>query len=219
MENLSKVTPIRTEDLLSDKEMVFDILIKEKIIDVFISDLEDVGFEDIEIDEFIVKLRNLSENSIKGVLSIPQELRRKNFRLYKEKLSSGKISIDNIVAEFNKNAQENDYTLGYHVSKTDIPEERGKWEIKATEFDDRDDRNMAYYSLDYKNLYRIDRGTKLYVIRAKTGENSSHKLDNKSNWGRAGTLSIVCKIDLSQLDLEMEEKIRELKEKRLRSAA
>lgn len=200
-----------TEDTLESEESIFDVLIKGEIIDVFINDFEDAGFEKEEIDEFLTKLKSLDEDSIKRVLSMPDELRKRNFPLFKQKIEDGEMQVSEIVDRLLEIGLKNGFSLGYHISKYDIQKEGDKWEIKATELDDRDDRKMAYYSLDYKNLYRADRGTKLYVVRAETGDNSTHKRDTKNNWGRANSISIICKIDLASIGEEIEKRLKQEK--------
>jgi hypothetical protein len=59
----------------------------------------------------------------------------------------------------------------------------------------------------------------MYVIRAKVGEDTEHRRDTSNNWGRATSLSIIHKINLTDIDEKVEEKFRELKNKEERDAA
>lgn len=214
MENLyntAENNTLKLEGANFDKETMFDSIIFEEIINAFVDDLEEAGFEKEGIDQFLQEIYKYDNESIKGVFAMPKELREKNFPKYKEMIDSGKKSIKEIVEKIKTDAENNGYTLGYHTSKIDIEPKNGAWEVKGTELDDRDDMTMAYYSLDYKNIYRIDRGDKLYIVRAKIGENSEHRRDTSNNWGRATSLSIVHKIDLKKIDEEIDEKIGELK--------
>lgn len=213
MENIDLTTAQPEKEIIDDEEMIFDTLIKGEIIEAFVADMEDSGFEKEEIDEFLMELEKVDEKSIKGILSMPEELRKRNFPVFKRKIDEGKMSIQSMIDNMKEVSQKNGFTIGYHTSKVDIPKEGEKWEIKATELDDRDDRKMAYYSLDRKSLYRADRGTNLYVVRSEIGENSSHKRDGKNNWGRANSLSIICKVELPEIDLKIEEELKKLKEK------
>jgi hypothetical protein len=195
-----------------EKEMVFDTLIKNEILNSFTEDLEDAGFEEREIMEFQNELAKLNENEINGVLSLPKELRKRNFPKFKHELEEEKTAIPQIIGLLKQRAIQGGYTLGYHTSKADIPEENGEWKIKGTELDDRDNRMMAYYSLDYSNIYRVDRGNKLYVVRAEIGEDTPHKRDTSNNWGRADSLPIIHKIDLTKIDEEVESILKQLHE-------
>jgi hypothetical protein len=206
-----------------EKEMVFDTLIKNEILNSFTDDLEDAGFDEEEIIEFQNELAKLKENEINGALSLPKELRKRNFPKFKQELDEVKTTVPQIIELLKQRAIQGGYTLGYHTSKSDILEENGEWKIKGTELDDRDNRMMAYYSLDYSNIYRVDRGSKLYVVRAEVGESTSHKRDTSNNWGRADSLPIIHKIDLTKIDEEVEDIIKQLhesnKQKQERDAA
>lgn len=219
MERLNNINKIENNTIVEDRERIFDNLIKKEIFNTIIEDLENAGFEQKEIDEFLEQINNFDETSIKGILSMPQELRKRNFPKYKKLIENGETNIRSILQKMDEMAKKNSYTLGYHASKIDIPKNGDRWDIKATELDDRDDRLMAYYSLDYKDIYRVDRGTKLYVIRAQIGENTTHKVDNNNKWGRADSLSIVHKMDLIEIDKQVEEKLNKLKDAKQKDAA
>ncbi len=81
--------------------------------------------------------------------------------------------------------------------------------VNGYEFDDRDERPMAYYSLDYGNIYKPERKNILYVIRAQIGEGTDHKKDISNNWGRASTLPIIHKLDIQVVNEKVDEKYRE----------
>ncbi len=70
---------------------------------------------------------------------------------------------------------------------------------------------MAYYSLDYKNLYRKKRGSHLYIVRAETGSATDHKRDTSNNWGRTSTLSIIAEFPIAEIDEEVGKVEQELK--------
>lgn len=224
LNNSEKVVPIRTEagqgiEYSKEKEYIFDTLILEEVINSFIEDLEEAGFEKEGIDQFLQEIHKYNNEEIKGILAIPKELREKNFKSYKDQVDSDELNIEDIVSKLRDIALKNGYTLGYHISKIDIEPKNNSWEIEGRELDDRDDMNMAYYSLDYKNFFRKNRGNKLYIVRAKTGENTEHKRDTSNNWGRAASLSIIHKINLTSLDEKIEAKIKENREQAKRDAA
>ena len=161
----------------------------------------------------------MDEADILGVFSIPWELRLKRFAALKQSIDAG-TSIESLVAVLADESREKGYTLGYHISPTKIRSEsadgnavRSGWKIGGYEFDDRDNRPMAYYSLDYKNLYRKKRGAYLYVIRAELGEATDQKKDTTNNWGRASTLAIVAEFPIADIDEEVARVKKEIKDR------
>ena len=146
---------------LETREAIFTSIIHNHLIDKFEEDLEEADYSPTEVEQFKESLNSLSPEKIKGVLSIPFELRSNIFEQYRKKVDAGKTDINKIVSSMNSNAVENGFTIGYHLSNIDIPierpntnAERAAWSIKGSELDDRDNMLMAYYSLDYRNLFR-----------------------------------------------------------------
>jgi len=192
------------EDLHPDKESIFKVLIMNEIISAFSNDLLDADFNGDEVKEFEKEISELDEASINGVLATPKELRLKNFRKYFELVESGKKTIHEIVADMARIARTYHYVLGYHASNNDISEDETGWTIQGKELDDRDNMTMAYYSLDYKNIFRAHRFKWLYVVRAQVGEDTTHKRDTSNNWGRAPRLDVVHRLNLAQIDEDVE---------------
>ncbi|MEN9852701.1 MAG: hypothetical protein RI996_644 [Candidatus Parcubacteria bacterium] len=112
--------------------------------------------------------------------------------------------VDSVV-EINKR---NGFTLGFHMSKFDIKPEHKGWVIAGYELDDRDNLPMAYYSLDYTNAFRKRDPNFIYVVRADT-KSDTHKKDLTNNWGRASSLSIIAKLDVADIDKEVEQRLTE----------
>ncbi len=187
-----------------NKEEIFKVLVMNEIIDVFTEDLDEAGFSEEQVAEFEKEIESLTEDQIKGVLSTPKELRLRNFPRYLGLIESKKKSIKEIVLDIANIAEKNGFTLGYHASNSDILPKGEEWQINGKELDDRDELAMAYYSLDYKNIFRAHRFKFLYIIRAQTGSSSTHKRDTSNNWGRASTLSIVDKMTLTDLDEQVD---------------
>ena len=197
-------------------EQVFSTLINKIIIEEFENDLYEIFEEDEDVEKILDKINAFSDEEQKMILAMPKSIRQKRFEIMaKKNTRNGLLDTDAFVQELFNNAKENGFTLGYHISKKEIIEEKSDWNIKGTDLDDRDDRFMAYYSLDYKNLFRKKRGEYLYVVRAETGPKSTHKLDNTNNWGRADKLSIIAALPLKELD----EKVLKISEQRLKRAA
>ncbi len=63
-----------------EKENIFETFITKEIISAFSEDLVDAGFEDDEVLEFKNQIYTLDEGLIKGVLSMPKELRIRIFQ-------------------------------------------------------------------------------------------------------------------------------------------
>jgi len=59
---------------------------------------------------------------------------------------------------------------------------------------------MAYYSFDYKNIFRERNPKFLYFVSIQKDEKSGHKKDNTNNWGRAPSLSIIGNVDIQEVD-------------------
>ena len=194
----------KLENISSEKEAIFNVLVINEIISAFSEDLDEAGFETEQISEVEKEIESCSEEDVKSVLSLPRELRLRNFPLYLKDIVSGKKTIHEIVLELTSIARRNHYTVGYHASNNNIFPIGNDWQISGKELDDRDDMSMAYYSLDYKNIFRTNRFKWLYIVRAQTGEDSTHKKDTSNNWGRAPSLPIVSQINLNNIEEQVE---------------
>jgi hypothetical protein len=192
------------------RENIFLNIIFKDIFEEMFETIYEVGYnteEDIEHFKDIVM--NISTEERKKLFSLPYELLERRFEIF----HSQGVTLETAVRRLISEAEESGYTLGYHLSPFDISPERGKngttWKIKGTELDDRDEKPMAYYSLDFDNLYRKHHQKYLYIVRAQTGENSSHKYDPSNNWGRASELSIVEHFDFEKIDEEIKRRAKE----------
>ncbi len=205
------ISPDQTRE--KNREEVFRSIMVQKLISEVEDALEEHDFSLEEVEEFEHALRALPAERILGVLAIPYELKNTLFGRAKELVDAQKETMAAFVNRLDANAQKYGFTLGYHISRAHIPKtpspmdpEKMSWNITGNELDDRDDMQMAYYSLDYQNLFRKNRGTILYLVRAEIGERTAHKRDLKNNWGRAPQLSIIAEFDL----IEIEERIKKL---------
>jgi len=190
------------------KEGIFSTLIITNIIEAFSDDLEDAGADLDLVKTFKIELRDLHEEDIKAVLSMPKELRLKNFPRFISRLENNETTVREIIAELVTNAKKNGYTLGYHASNTRNFSHGGEWIINGKEVDDRDNKAMAYYSETYTDIFRADRRKYLYVIRSQISSDTDHKRDTSNHWGRASTLAIVHEIDLIEIDELVEERYK-----------
>jgi len=193
--------PVTTQESSDiSKETIFETIVINEIISAFIHDLENAGADEDMVNDFTEELSLLSEKQIKGVLSMPRELRIKNFPQYVMAIENEDQTVHDIVQRLATQAESNGYTLGYHATNNKIIPTDSEWTINGTEIDDRDNRAMAYYSETYEDIFRADRRKFLYIVRSIRGENTDHRRDTSNNWGRAATLSIVHEIDLKKTD-------------------
>ncbi len=170
------------------KEYIFSEAVLTNVLDSFEDSLDEAGFTPAQMDDIKQKLEKLSQEDLKGALSLPRETRVRYLSRYVDKPTQE--LVDSLVS----NARKYGFTLGYHISPQDIK----SGHIDGTEKDHRDNDLMrAYYSILYKNLYLKKAADNLYIIRAETGPNSSHKQDTDGSWGRASSLAIIDKLSLS----------------------
>ncbi len=197
------------------KEGIFNTLITTEIIKAFSDDLENAGADEDLIKDFKLEMKTLPEEEIKGVLSMPKELRLRNFPKYVQQLENNETTIRAVISTLVEIAQKNGYTLGYHATNIQNIPHGEEWIINGTEVDDRDNKAMAYYSETYTDIFRADRRKYLYVIRSQISPDTDHKRDTSNNWGRASTLAIVHEIDLRKIDELVEERYKKQKEEAL----
>lgn len=197
-----------TKETLRDR--IFDQLVAGRVLDTFLDELDDRGFEEKDTREIIRAFAELSEEDKRAVLAIPAELRPQVFARYAADIRNGMTTGKGMVEGILATAKKYGFTLGFHLSPVDIrPEKDGSWTIKGTEIDHRRaDRAMAYYSTDYSHRYLKKPSRYLYVIRAETGENTSHYQDNDGTWGHASSLAIIDSIDMQALEAEMEKRLK-----------
>ncbi len=176
-------------------EIVFDVLVVKKILEDFQESFEEADFDDNQIDLFADAVVGLDPEDQKICMAIPFEVRQ---RVLQRVLSDFKKTGDMRMAvrallETNK---AHDFNLGYHITNTLWEPENGAWDIIGSEIDEREgDKRMAYYALDYHNLYTRHRGKYLYVVRAQLNTKHGHGLDTSNRWGRAARLSVISRID------------------------
>lgn len=199
------------------REEVFLNIVFSDLLEGMIDKLCNAGYLETEddISHFSEIINNLSLEDKKRVFSLPFELSEKRFKIF---LSRG-VLLETMIERLIKEAKEGGYTLGYHLSPFDIKAKNDlKWEIKGMEFDDRDEKPMAYYSLDFDNLYRKRHQKYLYIVCAQMGENSAHKYDTSNNWGRSTELSVIDSFDFEEISEKMKKQIKESENKAKKAA-
>lgn len=192
------------------REQVFMQMVAGKILDTFTEEMEDLSMDADVLAEIHSTFNNLTEENKRAVLAIPAELRPNLFKRYKEQIEDGKMTGAGVVLDILEKARRHHFTLGYHLSPYDIrPAKDGSWMVQGTEKDHRNnDTPMAYYSRDYLHRYLKKRADYLYIVRAELKENSGHYQDNDGSWGRAPSLSVVEKIDMSALERDIDERMK-----------
>ncbi len=198
------------------RDRIFDQLVAGKVLDTFMDELDENEFTDEEINEVVEAFSKLPENDKRAVLAIPAQLRPQIFKRYASMIRSGAMNGKSMIDDLLVRAQKYGFTLGFHLSPIDIrPEKDGTWMIKGTEKDHRrDDRAMAYYSTDYSHRYLKKPCRYLYVIRAETGENTSHYPDNDGTWGHASSLAIIDQVDMQSLEKEMDQRLKAIEDRK-----
>lgn len=221
MLNINK--PVRTvkgeesgQDIEQQRDFFFRALVQARLAENTTEILEDVGFSDEEIDEFTDALSKLSEDDLSAALAVPYEVRERIFGAYERRIRQGELSPTQAVADLVAKNREAGVTLGYHLSRLQIPKQKTPdgthWIIRGTEFDDRDNMPMAYYSEDYLHRYQTKGGRFLYVVRSERGNNSSHKRDLDNRWSRARALAIIDEYDMAEIEEKIDEKMRKEKD-------
>lgn len=209
-ENNQEVSSSFAEDLKL-KEYFFRDIVENKALNDFEGTMRNFGYTEDQIHELENELDKLGKGS-EAVLSFPYELRNKFLPNFKKMIDEGKSSIDAMVKKVHEVGVKNNTRIAYHCSNVDIQKnpKDGSWVVWGSEADHRDsDNKMAYYSFDYYNLYRTKSPKYLYLISCHRNS-SAHKTDGFS-WGRAPSLDIISKINLSEVDNEVGLKLAEYK--------
>ncbi len=202
------------------REILFKHMVEGQIMKDYESDLDAIGVSKeslVNLQEALID-PSLDERKREIFYCIPYELRAMQFKAdLPEPSSDGVISteswvrfVHNII-DLNKGS---DPHLGFHVSPREIgkrkiqsarpmPGRREAWDIDGTEFDDRDERKMAYYSMSLERLFTKKGLRHVYVVRANLAPGNDHKPDNNGHWGRAATLSVITKLDLQGENLNV----------------
>ena len=199
------------------KELIFGYLICQDLQEHIVKEFEDREVPNEVIEAVITEFKKLSIEERKQVLAWPQELRmRQDEHSFFSRAINRLIDTEDAV-EFLETLRSvaadpsHRWTIGYHISKTDIsPRSDGSWNIKATEKDHRDnDLPRAYYSLSYEMLYREKQalGSYLYLIRAS--ENDA----NDGKWYRANDLSVIHRVGVHEFDAKTDEYYKALIER------
>ncbi len=203
--NMALDVPKNPESIELIKDKVFDQYMKIKIMDDYISDLRDY-FSTEEISVFQQSILELSDDELVNLISIPFELRHKLFKKLFDAYTDG-MTLEAVVSGYIAQMQAYQYSIGYHTSPYDFgPDDKNQWNIKGTESDHRDsDRMMAYYSMQYRHLFKKRHPKFIYAVRSSVAD-GSHKTDG--NWYRGDTLSVIMKVPFDEVVQYVESTVR-----------
>jgi len=209
---MSLDVPKNPETIEKIKDRVFDEYMKQRIMIEFYADLKDY-FSEEEIDIFRSEFSKVSDSEFESIISIPNELKHKLFARLFEAYNEG-TSLEDLVKGYIQQVSAHGFGIGYHTSPWDFgPSEDGSWNIKGTERDHRDDdRMMAYYSTQYRHLFKKRHPKHIYAIRTSFLDDT-HKTDG--NWHRADSLSVIMKVPFQEVIDYVESTVKKEKEERL----
>ncbi len=229
MENFNKTFYFSKNDKEKEKEneRIRNLLFAEEVCNEITKKLEDEAYEVYFNEDSIKKIREKILKYIvedrKRILSYPFEIRKNLLRVWKEKIDNDEKTEEDFVEFLLAQAIKNNWDIGYHLSKSEInPKEdnTGKeiWDIDGLAKDERDDNHpKAYYSDDYMSRYiGPNSGNFLYLIRSEKGDESSHGQDGNNKWGRASKLSVIERVNLSEIENKVNKRNEERRKKILK---
>jgi len=207
------IESLRTPEQISTKEYIFRNIVENKILDSFLSDMESAGFSPEQVEQFESMLTE-DINIMPKIIAFPRELKKRSFSYFSKEILNGRADMRFMYDNLKKRAKLTNPKIAYHCGNNDIRpktlkdinrEDFESWSISGTEKDHRDDdKPMAYYSFDYMNLYRKKNPKYLYLIES----NPKHRTDGVE-WGRAPTLDVIEKLDLREVDAEVDRQYSE----------
>jgi hypothetical protein len=192
------------------KNELYRKFMQQHIVDYFFESMRDVGFKDSEINEMQDALSACSDQEILGALSIPYELREKQLSRIADQLDSGKVQPKEAIAHLVAVGKKYGFGVGYHTSPHDIrPDALGAWTINGTEPDHRDDdMTMAYYSTQYRHLFKKKDPRFIYAVRTTASDRTD------GNWYRAPSLSVIMRIPFAEVHGYVESVSRDIHTKK-----
>jgi hypothetical protein len=173
------------------KDELFYQVARDALIGDFFNELSDY-LEPEDRDEFEGYLSEVSEEEFMSALSLPHQLRERWFQKFMDEIDAG-TPARAVAKKYVDTLSKYKFDIGFHTSPNDIKPNRetGEWFIKGTEKDHRDnDRVMAFYSKQYRHLYKKDGSKYIYLVRTSPEDKTD------GNWYRNDTLNIIMKIPL-----------------------
>lgn len=173
------------------KDKLFNEYAKQTVLTVFFERLSEFIDPD-DMDRMQAVLADCTEDEILSVISLPEQLTNQNFTKFEEKIAGG-VSPEEVIREYIEKVSKYKFSIGFHTSPYNIRpnSETGEWVIKGKQKDHRDDdRVMAYYSKQYRHIYKKDGSKYVYIVRASGDD----KTDD--NWYRNAMLNIITRMKL-----------------------
>lgn len=208
----TEVTPLPEEKFTSElsgsleemKDQLFNDFMKFQLLREFADGLSEY-VNPAELDEMIGALEQASPSEQIAALSLPHELRERMFERITTSMDQGKTPAEAIQAYIQTIAPYG-FTFGFHTSPHDIrPDEDGRWHIKGTEADHRDDdRMMAYFSTQYRHLFKKRHPKFIYIVRV-----DPDTIKTDGNWSRVDSLSVVARVPFETVVQYVESTIKE----------
>ncbi len=198
------------EEFVTRKEQIFRTLVEDQILNHTVSLMEQIGFSPDDIHHWNELMSSLSEQQKMYIVSFPYEL-KKRFLTEAKRNQNGENKFQSIIDTACKSGELLHRSIGFHATNKDIIPKKEmvggrfieEWRIEGTEKDHRNnDLPMAYYSEDYMHLFRTKNPKYIYVVA--TQQNGSHHRDGSQNWGRASSLAVIDKLDLGEIDRQVE---------------
>lgn len=208
----TEIAPLPVEHELNEslksidglKDQIFNDFMKFQILREFADGLSDYVDKD-ELDEMIGALEQASPNEQIAALSLPYELRNRIFDRISNSLDSGKTPTE-AIQEYINMISPYGFTSGFHTSPYDIrPDEEDRWHIKGTEADHRDgDRMMAYFSTQYRHLFKKRHPKFIYIVRV-----DPKTVKSDGNWSRSDSLSVITRVPFEKVMNYVESTVKE----------
>lgn len=211
--SIDKEKPLSIEE----KSELFLKIILEKVFSTVNKDLLNSGFNQEDVDYLINKLdTEYSSREAQRFLALPYSARKFAYKKFasemikKDDRGERNKVIDKMLDYYiNNNLLKNTY-FAFHNTNSDIhkviegPQKREEWYVKGDEKDHRNsDLPMAYYSMNFKDLFFRGPMKYLYLVRANLDKDYK---DNDGSWGRAYSLPIIDRFDLQEIMSEINKK-------------
>lgn len=204
-------TVVDNENLTFDetRDLIFNQYMEQQLLDSFFEELADEEFTSEQIDEIRSALFGQSNEAVIGITALPFELRSNFIRRLKQVVATPS-GVKEMFIRIAATIEQQGYSIGFHTSPADIrPDDQSRWVIKGTEADHRDnDLTMAYYSRQYRHLFKKKDPRYIYVVRAER----DHRTDG--NWFRAPSLSVVMRLPFEEVHGAVERSVRDLMQRR-----
>jgi len=206
------------KDTESMKDYIFNEYMKQHLVEDFFDELNEY-LDEAQVDAMRGVLASLGEDDKKiiSVLSLPKELRVRTFEVFEKEINEGRDASE-VMKSYIEKVSKYNFGIGFHTSPVDIaPNENmeNQWVIKGTEADHRDDdRMMAYYSTQYRHLFKKRNPNFIYIVRT---DPSYHKTDG--NWSRADSLSVIMRVPFEEVYQSVEKDAKEISLQNILEAA